>query len=91
MTVDELAQIIRIVDGDHTLGAAQLAEKIFEATNEKSDWNKDRIVTALTEIRHVQNDILMVLDRGVVNSNVKARMAQFLRSAADDLEMMKVD
>jgi len=36
-TVDELAQIIRIVDGNHNLGAGELAERILSALAQKGD------------------------------------------------------
>jgi hypothetical protein len=36
-TVDELAQIIRTVDGNHTLGAGELAERILSALAQKGD------------------------------------------------------
>lgn len=90
MDVNELAQIIRKVDGDHSLGAGELAERILEHTDmgKNASWNKDRIVIATAQIHHVQNDMMMVLDRGHVNQNVKERMVKFLRNAADDLEMM---
>jgi hypothetical protein len=35
--VDELAQIIRTVDGDHSLGAGELAERILTALAQKGD------------------------------------------------------
>jgi hypothetical protein len=34
-TVDELAQIIRTVDGNHSLGAGELAERILSALAQK--------------------------------------------------------
>jgi hypothetical protein len=36
-TVDELAQIIRTVDGNHSLGAGELAERILTALAQKGD------------------------------------------------------
>jgi hypothetical protein len=41
-TVDELAQIIRTVDGNHTLGAGELAERILTALAQKGDSHDHR-------------------------------------------------
>ena len=38
-TVDKLAQIIRTVDGKHSLGAGELAERILEALNTGKEAN----------------------------------------------------
>lgn len=57
---------------------------------ENKEWNHDRLVSASAMIHNVQTDILMVASRGVVSTNVRTRMAEFLRNAAEEIENMRV-
>ena len=54
------------------------------------DWNYDRIVTAQAQMAQVNNDMMRILHSGQLNQGVQDRMVAFLRSAADDLDKMKV-
>ena len=53
--------------------------------DERRDLNYDRIVTAQAAMGAVQTDMARTLHTGKVNRGVVDRMAQHLRSAADDL------
>jgi len=56
----------------------------------RNDWNFDRISTASAQIRTAQDDMMRCLYRGEVNDVVRERMTQYLRSAADDLDKLKL-
>ena len=57
---------------------------------QKEEWNYDRIVTAQAQIFSVHTDMMRALHRGQLSREVRNRMTQNLRNAADDLDRMEV-
>lgn len=56
---------------------------------DNKDWNYDRILSANAQMQDVQRDILVILQRGVMSANMKNRMVQMLRNAADEINATK--
>ena len=57
-------------------------------TTDAKEWNYDRIVTAQAQITQANCDISIILHRGYVGKNMKSRIVEVLRNAADDLDKM---
>jgi hypothetical protein len=55
-----------------------------------SDWNYDRIVTAKAQITQAIVDMDTILHRGEANLGQRRRMVEYLHSAADDIEQLRV-
>lgn len=58
--------------------------------SENKQWNRDTLANVSAMIHAVQTDILMVASRGSVSANVRSRMAELLRNAAEEIENMRV-
>lgn len=57
--------------------------------DDNREWNYDRIVQTQAAINMVQSDMMTIIYRGYVNDGMKARMVEFLRRAADDIDSME--
>ena len=53
------------------------------------EWNYDRILSAKHQMDAVTTDMVVLLQRGTVSKNMRSRMVEMLRNAADELEQMK--
>jgi hypothetical protein len=80
MSIDELSQIIRKVDGNHSLGAGALAEKILE------ELNKTHVIVPLEPSEEmVVNAYAVMTGYGIDFGGIKATYKAMLDVAQEDL------
>lgn len=54
--INALAQLIRCVDGNHTMGAGALAESILEF---RTEWDTPRIIRTVEELQDLDPDTVV--------------------------------
>ena len=58
--------------------------------SDDKDYNYDRITSAKAMMGMVEDDMLRIIYRGNASSNIRNRMVEFLRIAAEEVEKIKV-
>ena len=55
--INALAQLIRCIDGNHTMGAGALAEAILER---RAEWDTPRIIRTVEELEALDPDTVVI-------------------------------